>query len=98
MAKETMNMDNLIETKVKVKYNYIRFVPATILLKDNIGQDYIIQTVPPLISRWLIQRNVRIHGTFKSEAARDFDEFNPSVELTTSPDFMLFHQKHHMTR
>ncbi|TYK05442.1 hypothetical protein E5676_scaffold83G001410 [Cucumis melo var. makuwa] len=87
VAKETLNKENLIEAKVKVKYNYTGFVPASILIKDDIGHEYIIQTVPPPESRWLIERNVKIHGTFKSEVARDFDEFNFSSETFTFAGF-----------
>lgn len=29
---------------------------------------------------WLVERNVRIHGTFRSEVALDFDEYNAKAE------------------
>uniref|UniRef100_A0A9I9ED02 Uncharacterized protein n=1 Tax=Cucumis melo TaxID=3656 RepID=A0A9I9ED02_CUCME len=81
-------MENLVEEKVKVKYNYSGFVPASIQIKDDFGQVHIIQIVPPPKNRWLIERNARIHGTFRSGATRDFDEFNFFLETFR---FIEFH-------
>ncbi|TYK13823.1 hypothetical protein E5676_scaffold488G00870 [Cucumis melo var. makuwa] len=83
VAKETMEKENLIEAKIKVKYNYTGFVPASILLIDDQGENFVVYTVPPPKGRWFIERNVNFHGTFKIEAADDFDNLNPNAEKFT---------------
>ncbi|TYK04225.1 hypothetical protein E5676_scaffold24967G00330 [Cucumis melo var. makuwa] len=51
------------------------------------GENFIITTVPPPEARWFVERNVRVHGSFKSKAADEFDEHNPSVEVYTYNGF-----------
>lgn len=72
-----MEIKNLIEAKVKVRYNYTRFVPASILIFNDQGMDYVIYTVPPPDGRWFVERNVRFHGSFQIKAADEFDEHDP---------------------
>uniref|UniRef100_A0A9I9E6B2 Uncharacterized protein n=1 Tax=Cucumis melo TaxID=3656 RepID=A0A9I9E6B2_CUCME len=59
------------------------FENASILLTDNQGENFVVNTVPPPKGRWFIERNVNFHGTFKIEAADDFDSLNPNAEEFT---------------
>lgn len=47
VARETMELKNLIEAKVKVRYNYSGFVPTSLLITDDQGEGFIVYTVPP---------------------------------------------------
>ncbi|KAA0035247.1 LINE-1 retrotransposable element ORF2 protein [Cucumis melo var. makuwa] len=87
VVKETMQMEKLIDAKIKVRYNYIGFVPASVLITDNQGENFILTTVPPTKARWLVERNVRVHGTFKTKAADEFDQHNPLAEAYTYNGF-----------
>lgn len=83
MASETKLGLNLIEAKVKVKYNYPGFVPAYIRITDGLGNSFPIQIVSHTQGKWLVVRNVRKHGTFKSQATTSFGEFNPNAKQFT---------------
>ena len=76
--KVTMDMVNLNEAKIKVKYNYYGFIPTAIRIKDK--DDHFFRsthTVTICSGKWLAKRDVKIHGPFKRQAAIDFDDFNP---------------------
>ncbi|KAA0026125.1 hypothetical protein E5676_scaffold263G00270 [Cucumis melo var. makuwa] len=92
IAKERMQMEKLIDAKIKVRYNYTGFVPASIMITDDQGDNFIITTVPPPKARWFVERYVRVHGSFKSKAANEFDEHNPSAEVYTYNDFQAIPQ------
>lgn len=47
VAKETLELDKLIDAKIKVRYNYTGFVPAFVVITDDLGENFIINTVPP---------------------------------------------------
>lgn len=47
--------------------------------------------VPPPDNRQLIERNVRIHGTFKNEVVLEFNEYNAKVEA------FIFTENHAIT-
>lgn len=47
ITRETMEMEILIEAFVKIIYNYYGFFPTSILIRDDEGQDFVVQTVPP---------------------------------------------------
>uniref|UniRef100_A0A9I9DN18 DUF4283 domain-containing protein n=1 Tax=Cucumis melo TaxID=3656 RepID=A0A9I9DN18_CUCME len=87
IAKERMQMEKLIDAKIKVRYNYTGFVPASIMITDDQGENFIITIVPPPKARWFVERYVRVHGPFKSKAANEFDEHNPSAEVYTYNGF-----------
>ncbi|KAA0040385.1 hypothetical protein E5676_scaffold460G00060 [Cucumis melo var. makuwa] len=87
VAKETMKMKKLIDAKIKVRYNYTGFVPASIVITDDQGDNFIINTVPPPEARWFVERSVRVHGSFKSKTADKFDEHNPLAEVYTYNGF-----------
>ncbi|KAA0025182.1 hypothetical protein E5676_scaffold202G002150 [Cucumis melo var. makuwa] len=38
-------------------------------------------------ARWLVERSVRVHGSFKTKAAEEFDEYNPLAEAYTYNGF-----------
>lgn len=80
MARETIEMENLIDAEVTVRYNYSGFVPASTLYIDDQGKEFIIYIVPPLDGRWFVERNVNFHGSFRTEAANEFDEHNHKAE------------------
>ncbi|KAA0046763.1 hypothetical protein E6C27_scaffold216G00460 [Cucumis melo var. makuwa] len=80
VAEETRSAKNLIEAKIKIRYNYSGFLPATVRIFDSDGNKFSIQVVTHPEGKWLTERNVRLHGTFKRQAAAAFDEFNPDSE------------------
>ncbi|KAA0045139.1 hypothetical protein E6C27_scaffold30G001380 [Cucumis melo var. makuwa] len=95
VAEETKSAKNLIEARIKVRYNYSGFLPANVRIFDNEGNKFSIQVVTHPEGKWLIERNVRLHGTFKRQAAATFDDFNPESEQfffegmeAISPDFL----------
>lgn len=76
VTKETTNMSDLVEARIKI----CCFIPTFITIFDNKGKDFTIQIVPPSTGKWLIKREVKIHGSFEREAAINFDEFNLKAE------------------
>ncbi|KAA0038069.1 putative amidohydrolase ytcJ [Cucumis melo var. makuwa] len=42
--KTMMNMDNLLEAKIKVRYNYNGFIPTAIRIKDKDGHFFVVNT------------------------------------------------------
>ncbi|KAA0037444.1 hypothetical protein E5676_scaffold808G00040 [Cucumis melo var. makuwa] len=95
VAEETRSAKNLIEARIKVRYNYSAFLPANVRIFDNEGNKFSVQVVTHPEGKWLIERNVRLHGTFKRQAAATFDDFNPESEQfffegmeAISPDFL----------
>ncbi|KAA0063660.1 hypothetical protein E6C27_scaffold329G001750 [Cucumis melo var. makuwa] len=80
VAEETKTASNLIEAKLKIRYNYSGFLPAYVKIFDQEGNKFVIQTITHSEGKWLMERNVRLHGTFKRQAATSFDEFNPDSE------------------
>lgn len=80
VARENMEMESLIEVKVKVRYNYAGFVPASVLISDDQGVEYVVYIVPPPDGRWFVERNVSFHGSFKTKATDEFDEHNPQAK------------------
>lgn len=44
------------------------------------GRKYPIQTIAPSEGKWITERNVHIHSTFKRQVADDFNKYNPSPE------------------
>lgn len=79
VAKETKRMTNVVEAHIKVSYNYSGLIPSSICIKDEKGNNFIVQTVTSFVSRWLIERDVQIHGSFKRQAAIDFNEYDPKA-------------------
>ncbi|TYK13817.1 DUF4283 domain protein [Cucumis melo var. makuwa] len=79
-AKETIEMTDLLEAKIKVHYNYSGFIPAFIRINDQKGKFFTVQTYSPISGKWLMERGVKIHGSFKRQAAIQFDEFNSKCE------------------
>ncbi|KAA0038838.1 hypothetical protein E5676_scaffold1121G00580 [Cucumis melo var. makuwa] len=77
---ETKEDSNLIEAKIKVKYHYSGFLLANIKIFDEEGNKFIIQIVTHFDRKWLTERDVHLHGTFKRQAATTFDEFKPDSE------------------
>ncbi|KGN64358.2 hypothetical protein Csa_014067, partial [Cucumis sativus] len=75
VAKATRDRFDLIEADIKIKYNYSGFIPAFVMIVDEEGIPFTIQTVVQAEGKWLIERNPRIHGTFTNEAAKNFNEF-----------------------
>uniref|UniRef100_A0A9I9D6L4 DUF4283 domain-containing protein n=1 Tax=Cucumis melo TaxID=3656 RepID=A0A9I9D6L4_CUCME len=80
VSKETREKIDIIETNIKIRLNYTGFVSAIINIIDEDGNRFLIQTVVHAEARWLIERNPCIHGTFSTQAADSFDEFDPSAE------------------
>uniref|UniRef100_A0A9I9CP23 DUF4283 domain-containing protein n=1 Tax=Cucumis melo TaxID=3656 RepID=A0A9I9CP23_CUCME len=80
VAEETKTASNLIEAKLKIRYNYSGFLPAYVKIFDQEGNKFVVQTITHSEGKWLMERNVRLHGTFKRQAAASFDEFNPDSE------------------
>ncbi|KAA0035766.1 hypothetical protein E6C27_scaffold403G00440 [Cucumis melo var. makuwa] len=80
VEKATMNMDNLIEAKIKVRYNYSGFILATIRIKDKDVHFFVVHTVTICSGKWLAKRDVKIHGSFKRQVAIEFDKFNSKAE------------------
>ncbi|KAA0063245.1 hypothetical protein E5676_scaffold556G00250 [Cucumis melo var. makuwa] len=78
--KATMNMDNLLEAKIKVRYNYSGFIRATIRIEDKDGHFFVVHMVTICSGKWLAERDVKIHGSFKRQDAIEFDNFNPKAE------------------
>ncbi|KGN61118.1 hypothetical protein Csa_021237 [Cucumis sativus] len=60
-----------------------RFVPAYIRITDDLGNSFPIQIVSHTQGKWLVERNVRKHGIFKSQATTSFGEFNPNAKQFT---------------
>ena len=73
-------MDNILEAKIKVRYNYNGFIPAAIRIKDKDGHFFMVHTVIICLVKWLAERDVKIHGSFRRQAAINFDNFNPKAE------------------
>lgn len=71
---------NLIEAKLKIRYNYSGFLPANIKIFYGEGNNFSIQTISHSEGKWLIERDVQLHSTFKRQAAAIFDEFNSDSE------------------
>ncbi|TYK27679.1 LINE-1 retrotransposable element ORF2 protein [Cucumis melo var. makuwa] len=67
--KATMNMENLLEAKIKVRYNYCGFIPATIRIKDKNGHSFVVHSVTICSGKWLAERDVKIHD--KSDSSPD---------------------------
>lgn len=95
VAEETKTAKNLIEAKLKIRYNYLGFLPANVKIFDQEGNKFIIHVVTHSEGKWLMERNVQLHGTFKRQAAASFDEFNPKSEQfffdgmkAISPDYL----------
>uniref|UniRef100_A0A9I9CIB0 DUF4283 domain-containing protein n=1 Tax=Cucumis melo TaxID=3656 RepID=A0A9I9CIB0_CUCME len=80
VAEEAKASKNLIEVKLKIRYNYSGFLPTNIKIFDEKGNRFNIQTVSHSEGKWLIERNVQLHGTFKRQATTIFDEYNPDSE------------------
>lgn len=78
--KAARDMKNLIEAKIKVRYNYRGFIPAAIRIKDKDEHYFIVHTVTKFSGKWLAERDVKIHESFKRQATIDFDEFNPQAK------------------
>uniref|UniRef100_A0A9I9E699 Uncharacterized protein n=1 Tax=Cucumis melo TaxID=3656 RepID=A0A9I9E699_CUCME len=88
--KATMNMENLLEAKIKVRYNYCGFIPATIRIKDKNGHSFVVHSVTICSGKWLAERDVKIHGSFKRQTTIEFDNFNPKAEQFTFSDDLQF--------
>ncbi|KAA0058103.1 hypothetical protein E6C27_scaffold274G004110 [Cucumis melo var. makuwa] len=80
VAEETKTARNQIEAKLKIRYNYSGFLPAYVKIFDQEGNKFVVQVVTHSEGKWLMERNVRLHGTFKRQAAASFDDFNPDAE------------------
>uniref|UniRef100_A0A9I9D488 DUF4283 domain-containing protein n=1 Tax=Cucumis melo TaxID=3656 RepID=A0A9I9D488_CUCME len=80
VAEETKTARNLIEAKLKIRYNYSGFLPAYVKIFDQEGNKFVVQAITHSEGKWLMERNVRLHGTFKRQDAASFDEFNPDSE------------------
>lgn len=74
---------NLIKAKINIKYNYSDLLSTCIRITNDLGDNFTIQTISHTQGKWLIKINLRKHGTFKSQAATNFDEFNPNAEQFT---------------
>lgn len=70
----------MIEADIKIKCNYMGFIPTIINTVDEEGNHFTIQTIAQADGRWMKERNARIHKTFTSEATRNFDEFKSKSE------------------
>ena len=73
-------MTDLLEAKIKVCYNYSGFILAFIRINDQKGNFFTVQTYSLISGKWLMERQVKIHGSFKRQAAIEFDEFNSECE------------------
>ncbi|KAA0055834.1 hypothetical protein E5676_scaffold901G00060 [Cucumis melo var. makuwa] len=87
VVKETLEQEKLSDAKIKVRYNYTGFVPANIVISDEFRDNFIINTVQHPEARWLVERSFRVHGSFKTKAAEEFDEHNPLAEAYTYNGF-----------
>lgn len=87
MTKETLEQEKLIDAKIKFRYNYTSFVSVSIVITDDLGENFIINIVPPPEVRWFVERSVRIHGSFKTKVVEEFDEHNSLVEAYTFNGF-----------
>lgn len=83
VARCTWRKLDLIDATIKVKDNFCGFIPTFVIFTDDEGAQFTIQTVVPMIGKWLVCRNPKIHGSFTREAARNFDEFDDSTESFT---------------
>ncbi|KAA0047795.1 nardilysin-like protein [Cucumis melo var. makuwa] len=89
VAKETLEQEKLIDVKIEVRYNYTSFVPANIVISDEFGDNFIINTVQHPEARWLVERSVRVHSSFKTKVTEEFDEHNPLAEAYTYNGFQV---------
>ncbi|TYK01064.1 hypothetical protein E5676_scaffold264G00780 [Cucumis melo var. makuwa] len=87
MQMDGSQLEKLIDAKIEVRYNYTSFVPANIVISDEFGDNFIINTVQHPKARWLVERSVRVHGSFKTKVAEEFDERNPLAEAYTYNGF-----------
>ncbi|TYK01568.1 hypothetical protein E5676_scaffold451G001460 [Cucumis melo var. makuwa] len=81
--KAIMNIENLLEAKINVRYNYCSFIPATIKIKDKNGHSFIVHIVTICSGKWLAERDVKINSSFKRQVAIEFDNFNSEAKQFT---------------
>ena len=79
---------DLFEADIKIKYNYMGFIPAFVRIADEEGNHFTIQTIVQAEGKWLKERNPRIHGTFTNEAAKNFNEFKQDYEQYQFLDYI----------
>lgn len=56
VAKETIEMTDLLEAKIKVCYNYSGFILAFIRINDQKGNFFTVQTYSLISGKWLMER------------------------------------------
>uniref|UniRef100_A0A9I9CG13 Uncharacterized protein n=1 Tax=Cucumis melo TaxID=3656 RepID=A0A9I9CG13_CUCME len=75
-----MRKSDLIEVRLKIRHNYISFIPAQINITNSKGNIFTVQTVSFTEGRWFKERNANIHGSFTRQAALEFNEFDFEAE------------------
>lgn len=52
-----------MEARIKVRYNYSDFIPASVCIKDENGNSFVVQVVTPENEKLLIESDIKIHGS-----------------------------------